>query len=128
MPQEGVAEFIDQRYAVGGDFRAVGLVDAHISGGLKLVGRPIVDQPVACQHIAPEMHFHGHMHDKYDWMNLRNTIVGAKHIQTYGLECNGRFWKWGILDTDAEEFTFAPNIVPTKQIEAEQILEVDANF
>ena len=93
--------------------------------------KPDVDSKVHRQRIdkilaksAPEMHFHGHMHDKYDWMNLRNTIVGAKYIQTYGLECNGRFWKWGILDTDAEEFTFAPNLTPMKQIEAEEILEV----
>src|ERR1044072_3472043 len=65
---------------------------------------------------APEMHFHGHMHDKYDWMNLRPTIVGNKWIQTYGLECNGCFWNWGILDTEANEFTFAPNLGVQKPI------------
>lgn len=59
---------------------------------------------------APEMHFHGHMHTKYDWMNLQNTIAGAKYIQTYGLECDGMYWNWGILDTETNEFTYAPSI------------------
>jgi Icc-related predicted phosphoesterase len=59
---------------------------------------------------APEMHFHGHMHTKYDWMNLQNTIVGPKYIQTYGLECNGMYWNWGVLDVDAETFEFTPAV------------------
>jgi hypothetical protein len=63
----------------------------------------------------PEMHFHGHMHTKYDWMNL----VGDNHwTQTYGLECNGMFWNWGILDTDSDEFEFAPpSVKPTLRME-----------
>lgn len=73
----------------------------------------------------PEMHFHGHMHTKYDWMNR----TGGDHwTQTYGLECDDMFWSWGILDTEAEDFTFVPPIIRTPEIEADFILEVDDNF
>lgn len=58
---------------------------------------------------APEMHFHGHMHTKYDWMNMHNSIVGAHWTQTYGLECDGMYWNWGILDVSTNHFVFAPH-------------------
>lgn len=51
----------------------------------------------------PGMHFHGHMHKKYDWMN---RIDGDTWVQTYGLDCNGMMNSYGILDTDANKFTF----------------------
>lgn len=57
---------------------------------------------------APEVHFHGHMHTKYDWMNLHDSIVGAHYTQTYGFECDGMHWSWGILDTETEVFEFCP--------------------
>lgn len=53
--------------------------------------------------VQPEVHFHGHMHSKYDWMNL----TGDDHwTQTYGLECDGDDDSWGIFDTDTMEFAF----------------------
>jgi predicted phosphodiesterase len=64
---------------------------------------------------APEIHFHGHMHEKYDWVNMVNTYVcGPYWTQTYGLECDGMFWKWGILDTETDTFDFAPSTVGIK--------------
>lgn len=53
----------------------------------------------------PKMHFHGHMHEKYEWMNF----VGPDHwVDTYGLERDGMFWNWGILDLATDKFVFAP--------------------
>ena len=57
--------------------------------------------------IKPAYHFHGHMHQRYDWMNR----VGAEDwTQTYGLECNAELDSWGILDLDTDEFTFASDL------------------
>lgn len=59
--------------------------------------------------LAPDLHFHGHMHTKYDWMNLVNThVMGPTYIQTYGLEMNGMFYNWGLLDTETDTFEFRP--------------------
>jgi hypothetical protein len=67
----------------------------------------------------PEMHFHGHMHTKYDWMNrVPDGDDGEQWVQTYGLECDGMFWNWGILDTETDEFRFrpmAPSLEPSNQ-------------
>lgn len=54
--------------------------------------------------VMPEMHFHGHMHEKYDWQNLVN---GHHWTQTYGLECDGMAFNWGVLDLDDDKFEFA---------------------
>jgi len=57
--------------------------------------------------IQPANHFHGHMHDRYDWQNL----TGDDHwTQTYGLECNRDKDSWGILNLDTDEFTFATDL------------------
>jgi len=53
----------------------------------------------------PELHFHGHMHERYDWINL-NTFRHEHGAQTYGLECDGDWYSWGILDTTTDEFTW----------------------
>jgi hypothetical protein len=59
-----------------------------------------------------KMHFHGHMHEKYDWLNSRShgfyspDEPGAIVTQTYGLECNKDFDSWGILDTETNKFAF----------------------
>lgn len=60
--------------------------------------------------VRPEMHFHGHMHKKYDWVNMIPPIgEGDYHqTQTYGLDCNDGSNSWGILDTEAQEFNFHP--------------------
>lgn len=59
----------------------------------------------------PKVHFHGHMHEMYNWVNLtKDEFSGeAVYVQTYGLECNRDLQSWGILDLDSDEFTFASN-------------------
>lgn len=59
--------------------------------------------------IKPKAHFHGHMHEKYDWLNR----VGGElddYTQTYGLECNSDRDSWGILDLSDDKFTWAEDI------------------
>lgn len=57
--------------------------------------------------VQPKVHFHGHMHDRYDWMN---RVGGDTWTQTYGLECNRDEDSWGILNLDNDEFTFATDL------------------
>lgn len=53
----------------------------------------------------PDLHFHGHMHKRYDW---QNRISGDHWTQTYGLTCNDWSNAWGILDLETNEFRFQP--------------------
>lgn len=56
----------------------------------------------------PSMHFHGHMHTRYNWMNFVGERDGeAGYVQTYGLECNDDPDSWGVLDLATNEFVFA---------------------
>lgn len=56
----------------------------------------------------PGMHFHGHMHTAYDWMNFVGEKNGeAVYVQTYGLECNDDRDSAGVLDLETNEFKFA---------------------
>jgi predicted phosphodiesterase len=61
----------------------------------------------------PEMHFHGHMHERYEWDNPTGNVVSGvfpteydHYTKTYGLECDGMWDSWGVLDTDTGEFKF----------------------
>jgi predicted phosphodiesterase len=68
----------------------------------------------------PKMHFHGHMHTKYDWRNSvshgywpgETAEEGYFETQTYGLQCNEEAQygftgdNWGVLDTETNEFAF----------------------
>ena len=71
--------------------------------------------------VKPKMHFHGHFHEKYDWVNTLHTdAFGADpvvSVQTYGLEADyeashsiskfmNRLDNWGVLDTTTMEFAF----------------------
>jgi hypothetical protein len=71
--------------------------------------------------VKPEVHFHGHMHTRYEWENVLSHGCSAFDNEpwtgpvtmTYGLECNpGAMWGgatgdwWGIFDTDTNEFAF----------------------
>lgn len=70
--------------------------------------------------VEPKVHFHGHMHTKYEWDNTLSHgdsafIEGEWHgpvTKTYGLEANpNAMWHrtgdwWGILETDTLEFAF----------------------
>lgn len=53
---------------------------------------------------APEVHFHGHMHQRYDWHNPLG--YNGHCVQTYGLDCNGKKDSNGILNTKTLEFRF----------------------
>lgn len=55
--------------------------------------------------VRPDFHFHGHMHERYEWENSISHRY-EHHTLTYGLECNGMWYNWGVLDTDLGEFAF----------------------
>lgn len=57
--------------------------------------------------IKPRKHFHGHMHERYEW---ENRVGGNEYVDTYGLECNNYPDSWGILDLDTDEFIFATDL------------------
>lgn len=71
--------------------------------------------------VAPKVHFHGHMHTRYEWENtlshgdsaFNNEPWTGPVTKTYGLEANpGAMWGgatgdwWGVLETDTLEFAF----------------------
>lgn len=79
--------------------------------------RRLIDRVIAA--VKPGMHFHGHMHAKYEWINSESH--GARYFggeidtsewngistSTFGLECDGDRYSWGILDTDDLSFNWA---------------------
>lgn len=52
--------------------------------------------------VRPKKHFHGHMHTQYQWVNE----ISGVGTETYGLECDGMRWNYGILDTTTNTFTW----------------------
>jgi hypothetical protein len=81
--------------------------------------RQRIDKVIAA--VKPEVHFHGHMHTKYEWENTLSHGDSAfmeeewtgPVTRTYGMECNpGAMWEysrgdwWGVLDTDTMEFAY----------------------
>lgn len=80
---------------------------------------------IAIKTLRPKMHFHGHMHTKYDWINtkshgLRDSAFGLDESEwnghsthTYGLECDYENNSWLLLDTNfnenGEDRVFWPN-------------------
>lgn len=95
--------------------------------------KPDIDSQVHRQRIdrvlqmmKPGMHFHGHMHEKYDWMNCVGEQGGELvYTQTFGLECNSDLWSWGILDLTANEFKWG-HIALAEKLDAE--LETPEKF
>lgn len=78
--------------------------------------KPDIDSQIHRQRIdrvleslKPKFHFHGHMHEKYDW---QNRVGGDDWTQTYGLECDNHFNSWGILDLETDEFKWAEELIP----------------
>jgi Icc-related predicted phosphoesterase len=62
-------------------------------------------------HIQPKVHFHGHMHHKYDWVNpVGRDYTDATWVRTYGLDCDGQMDSWGILDTADDSFVWGSDI------------------
>lgn len=99
----------------------------HTDWGFRLVPDPdsqahrkVMDRVI--NHLEPKLHFHGHMHRKYDWVNtvshgMRNTAFGYNEEQwngasthTYGLDCDGELNSWGILDTADDSFVWGGDI------------------
>lgn len=69
------------------------------------------------KHINPKMHFHGHMHTKYDWMNFVGERNGeAVYVKTIGLECNNDYNSWGVLDTETNEFSWPDDFDTAKSL------------
>lgn len=81
--------------------------------------KPDIDSQIHRQRIdkvlmglSPRIHFHGHMHTKYEWMNFVGEKNGAAvYVQTYGLECNDDAASWGVLDTATDEFTWGIDLL-----------------
>lgn len=99
----------------------------HTDWGFRLVPDPasaehrrVIDRVI--NHLEPKLHFHGHMHCKYDWLNtvshgLRNSAFGYDEAQwngasthTYGLDCDGEVDSWGILDLDTDNFVWGSSL------------------
>lgn len=61
------------------------------------------------QKTLPAMHFHGHMHKKYEWENMIKRPDGDAHwTATFGLTCNDWSNAWGILNLKTNKFRFQP--------------------
>lgn len=95
--------------------------------------------------VKPNFHFHGHMHNKFDWLNRESH--GMKYFgdetvtdewnghatRTYGLEANpGAMWAgdnngdwWGIFDTDLMEFAFQGKGMQFRSLESDGLPERD---
>lgn len=117
-------EEVDITWNYGREFKTDYLLTHDCSNRTPFYGRlkPDIDSEIhrkridkVLRNVNPRMHFHGHMHTKYDWMNFVGERDGeAVYTQTYGLECNRDFFSWGVLDTEAEnpkdEFIFGPEL------------------
>lgn len=79
------------------------------------IHRKRIDEVIGA--VKPQIHLHGHMHTKYDWVNTLGTgMFGFEpeiEVQTYGLEADPRAmynsrsdFTWGILDTDEMKFAY----------------------
>lgn len=61
--------------------------------------------------VAPRWHFHGHMHTRYAWDRpipdgAWDSFDETSWTHVRGLECDGMWYNWGILDTRADTFRF----------------------
>lgn len=81
-----------------------------------------IDRVIAA--VEPKVHFHGHMHSRYEWENAHSHGYSAfmdepwqgPVTKTYGLEANPEAQRysigpdtgdwWGVLDTETLEFAF----------------------
>jgi hypothetical protein len=75
--------------------------------------RQRIDKAIA--HLKPKMHFHGHMHAKYSWVNrashgrrysafgIDDSEYNGAETLTYGLEHNDEPNSWVVLDTERNQ-------------------------
>lgn len=66
-----------------------------------MINRQRIDQVL--RKSSPELHFHGHMHQKLVWENMVNDYHWTK---TIGMDMDGTWFSWGILNLDNGEFLF----------------------
>lgn len=78
--------------------------------------------------LRPRFHFHGHMHERYEWVNtmshgLRESAFGHNESEwngastrTYGLECDNERDSFVILDTGAQKDDIDKVYWPTEAI------------
>lgn len=78
--------------------------------------------------IKPNMHFHGHMHEKYEWGNLVHADGDPHWVDTYGLECNDDQWSWLVLDLKENKVEWRPTLKEVKADKNQPVVELDDNF
>ncbi len=94
---------------------------AHTPFGKRL--KPDLDSQIHRQKIdevlkvvQPKMHFHGHMHEKYDWFN----DYSGGGARTLGLEAFTDFNSWGVLDLDNDEWMWPTEFYEAVEARAER--------
>lgn len=79
--------------------------------------------------VNPSFHFHGHMHESYDWTNTLGTgMFGSEpeySVQTYGMEADPAAMRgkrspfsWGVFDTDTMEFAYSGKGMQFRSLES----------
>ncbi len=72
------------------------------------IHRQRIDKVIAS--VKPKFHWHGHMHERYDWINTRAhgfydlSEEGVYGTRTIGLEAFQDFNSWGVLDVESERW------------------------
>lgn len=91
------------------------------------IHRQRIDKVLAS--VKPKFHFHGHMHEQYDWENpfphgyvpFDEEYTGP-FTRTIGLEAFRDFNSWGVLDVEGERW-YWPKEVAEAQDRREQAVE-----
>jgi len=71
--------------------------------------------------VQPKMHFHGHMHTKYDWVN----DYSGGGARTLGLEAFRDFNSWGVLEVEDERWLWPSEFYEAVDARAERKREHD---
>jgi Icc-related predicted phosphoesterase len=88
------------------------------------VHRNRIDKVLAS--VQPKMHFHGHMHEQYDWVNTRvhgfydPFEPGAIGTRTIGLEAFQDFNSWGVLEVETGEWYWPTQFYEAVEARAER--------
>lgn len=91
--------------------------------------RKRIDEVIAS--VKPKFHFHGHMHEQYDWENARSLgyyspaearADGVEPVRTIGLEAFRDFNSWGVLNVEEGTWQW-PQEVEQAILERQERLE-----
>lgn len=66
--------------------------------------------------VQPQMHFHGHMHEKYDWVN----DYSGGGARTLGLEAFQSFNSWGVLEVEEGRWYWPTEFYQAQEDRAER--------